>query len=87
LTLGRRVRPLGCGALFSHDNGKTWHAKSEILLAGDGILNGDLGYPSTVQLADGHIVTLLYFASGSQMSKEWGTVSCQAIHYTEEEIT
>ena len=61
-----------------------------MLLAGDGIEGGDLGYPSTVQLADGTIVTALYFASGSEMTgnfmNDWGRVSCQAIHYREDDI-
>jgi BNR repeat-like domain len=89
LTFGRRIRPMGCGALLSHDGGRTWNADREVLLAGDGISNTDLGYPSTVQLDDGHIVTLLYFASGSQMSQQptgWGDVSCQAIHYRDSEL-
>ena len=89
LTFGRRIRPMGCGALLSDDRGRTWNLDREALLAGDGIANTDLGYPSTVQLDDGHIVTLLYFASGSQMSQQptsWGDISCQAIHYQESEL-
>jgi photosystem II stability/assembly factor-like uncharacterized protein len=89
LTFGRRIRPMGCGVLFSDDGGRTWDHDHEVLLAGDGVQNGDLGYPSTVQLADGHLVTVLYYASGSEMSGQWGgwgEVSCQAIHYREEDV-
>ncbi|MCD6521085.1 MAG: exo-alpha-sialidase [Anaerolineae bacterium] len=89
LSFGRRIRPLGCGALLSEDGGRTWRMDREVLLAGDGIENTDVGYPSTVQLADGHIVTVLYYASGSEMSQGWGgwgRVSCQAIHYWERDI-
>ena len=89
LTFGRRIRPMGCGALWSEDGGHTWRADHEVLLAGDGVESADLGYPSTVQLADGHIVTALYYASGSEMSEAWrgwGAVSCQAIHYQESDI-
>jgi len=90
LTFGRRIRPLGCGVLLSDDNGRTWNHDREVLLAGDGIESVDLGYPSTVQLDDGTIVTLLYYASGSQMGSDsisgWGAISCQAIHYREEDI-
>jgi len=90
LTFGRRIRPMGCGLLLSDDGGQTWHTDREVLLAGDGIEGGDLGYPSTVQLADGHLVTLLYYATGSEMTagfeNAWGQVSCQAIHYREEDI-
>ena len=89
LSFGRRIRPFGCGLLLSDDLARTWRHDREVLLAGDGVANADLGYPSTVQLDDGHIVTALYFASGSQMSaghRGWGEVSCQAIHYREEDI-
>jgi len=90
LTFGRRIRPMGCGLLLSDDGGRTWNTDREVLLAGDGIESGDLGYPSTVQLDDGGIVTVLYYASGSEMTagfmNAWGHVSCQAIHYREEDI-
>jgi hypothetical protein len=90
LTFGRRIRPCGCGALMSQDGGLTWDRYREVLLAGDGVLNTDLGYPSTVQLEDGAIVTLLYYASGSGFSPgpsgDWGAVSCQALHYREDDI-
>ena len=89
LTFGRRIRPLGAGLLLSDSNGQTWDTAHEVLLAGDGIMNSDLGYPSTVQLADGHIVTVMYYASGSEMSQQfggWGDISCQAIHYAEKDI-
>ena len=92
MTFGRRVRPMGCGALISEDNGETWNFDREVLLAGDGVEDMDLGYPSTVQLADGQIVTVLYYGSGSDASSEqtrlrgWGKISCQAIHYREEDL-
>ncbi|MHB0938655.1 MAG: sialidase family protein [Armatimonadota bacterium] len=90
LTFGRRIRPMGCGLLLSRDDGNSWDTNREVLLAGDGIESGDLGYPSTVQLEDGHLVTVLYYASGSEMTagflNAWGQVSCQAIHYREEDI-
>jgi len=90
LTFGRRIRPMGCGLLLSDDGGQSWNTDREALLAGDGIESGDLGYPSTVQLDDGGIVTVLYYASGSEMTADfrnaWGQVSCQAIHYREEDI-
>jgi hypothetical protein len=89
LTFGRRIRPMGCGALFSTDGGETWDTEHEVLLAGDGVRNGDLGYPSTVQLADRTIVTALYYASGSEGgidSGGWGDIACQAIRYREEDV-
>ncbi len=91
LTFGRRIRPMGCGALLSDDGGKSWNKAGEVLLAGDGFFNIDLGYPSTVQLDNGDIITVLYYANGSDMHEAgsftgWGYLNCQAIHYTEEDI-
>ena len=89
LTFGRRIRPMGCGVLISRDSGVTWDTEREVLLAGDGVRNGDLGYPSTVQLRDGAIITALYYASGSQAGADWGgwgDISCQAIHYREQDL-
>ncbi len=86
MTFGRRRRPLGCGALTSADGGATWSSDHETLLAGDGIGN-DVGYPSTVQLADTTIVTVVYFARGSAASEPvdgWGETSCQALRYRED---
>jgi hypothetical protein len=85
LTFGRRRRPLGVGALVSDDGGTTWDRDREVMLAGDGIGN-DVGYPSTVQLDDGTLVTACYFARGSAASDPidgWGDVSCQALRYPE----
>jgi hypothetical protein len=85
LTFGRRRRPLGVGALTSLDGGDTWDTHHEVLLAGDGI-GHDVGYPSTVQLDSGALVTLAYFAHGSAASEAsdgWGDTSCQALHYGE----
>lgn len=85
MTFGRRMRPLGAGALTSTDGGETWDSTHEVLLAGDGIGN-DVGYPSTVQLSDTTLVTAMYFARGSAGSdgwNEWGDTSCQALRYPE----
>lgn len=87
LTYGRRIRPFGCGALLSRDGGLSWDRNREAILAGDGAGSSDLGYPSTVQLADGTICTALYFGSGSQASDDegssWGDISCQMLRYRE----
>ncbi|MFP4385443.1 MAG: sialidase family protein [Spirochaetia bacterium] len=88
MTFGRRIRPMGCGALFSDDNGQTWDTEREVLLAGDGGHVHDVGYPSTIQLDDGTIVTLLYYANGSEFTIDgpYTRISCEAIHYREEDI-
>lgn len=53
---GRRKEPFGQRASISKDEGKTW---DEIIL-NDLAPNGDLGYPASVQLDDGSIMTIYY---------------------------
>ena len=57
MTHGHRREPLGNQARVSSDGGRTW--SEPIIVSGDGI-SGDLGYPSTAQLADGTLVTVWY---------------------------
>ena len=60
-TFGRRSpKPTGYGeyACISSDEGRTWDAEHEIFLSAH--TDGDLGYPSTVQLANGDLVTVYY---------------------------
>jgi len=57
MTYGHRRPPFGNQARISTDNGKTWG--EAIILSGDG-KGGDLGYPSTVELADGTLLTVWY---------------------------
>lgn len=57
MTYGHRRAPYGNQARISTDNGRTWG--DEIIISGDG-KGGDLGYPSTVELADGTLLTVWY---------------------------
>lgn len=57
MTYGHRRKPFGNQARLSEDEGATWSEPVE--LSGDGI-GGDLGYPSTVELADGSLLTAWY---------------------------
>lgn len=57
MTYGHRRKPFGNQARISSDNGKTWG--EPVILSGDGI-GGDLGYPSTVELPDGTLLTVWY---------------------------
>ena len=59
LTFGERNAPHGAAAMLSHDEGKTWDPKTRMVLADDAPLF-DCGYPSSVQLPDGRIVTVYY---------------------------
>jgi hypothetical protein len=57
MTYGHRRPPYGNQARVSADEGTTW--SEPLTISGDGI-GGDLGYPSTVQLDDGLLVTVWY---------------------------
>ncbi len=57
MSYGHRREPYGNQARLSTDNGKTWG--EAIIISGDGI-GGDLGYPSSVELDDGSLLTVWY---------------------------
>jgi hypothetical protein len=57
MSYGHRRAPLGNQARVSEDHGRTW--SEPLLLSADGS-SGDLGYPSTVQLTDGSLLTVWY---------------------------
>ena len=57
---GYRREPFGVRATLSHDQGETWDVGREVVLRDDG-LHRDLGYPVSVQLDDGRILTTYYF--------------------------
>jgi len=59
VTYGNRLRPYGVGCVLSRDLGKTWDYEHRLMLAWDS-QNTDCGYPSTVQLDDGTILTMYY---------------------------
>ena len=57
MSYGHRRKPYGNQSRVSEDHGKTW--SEPITISGDGA-GGDLGYPTTVQLDDGSLVTVWY---------------------------
>lgn len=58
ITYGFRDAPYEMRARLSEDNGATW---SDDILISSQAGNHDIGYPRTVQRADGKIVTIYYF--------------------------
>ena len=56
MTYGHRRAPLGNQARVSEDQGRTWSAPVEISTG----TSGDLGYPSTVELPNGTLLTVWY---------------------------
>lgn len=57
MTYGHRRAPLGNQARVSDHSGRTW--SDPIVISGDGA-SGDLGYPSTVELNDGSLLSVWY---------------------------
>ena len=62
MSYGHRRMPLGVQARVSEDQGRTW--SEPVFVARDGT-SSDIGYPSTVQLTDGSLLTLWYELMGS----------------------
>ena len=58
MTYGKRLGAFGEYAVLSFDHGRTWDIEHELCLAP--CLNYDLGYPSTVELPNGDLLTVYY---------------------------
>ena len=69
MAYGWRHDPYGIRARISSDEGQTW--STETILRDDG-RSWDLGYPRTVQRADGNLVTAYYFNNNSQVERYIG---------------
>lgn len=59
VSYGHRRKPFGERACFSYDSGQTWDYAHEVILRDDAP-NSDLGYPASVELEDGSILTVYY---------------------------
>ncbi|MGI6279423.1 MAG: sialidase family protein [Acutalibacteraceae bacterium] len=64
-TYGYRVSPFGIMAMFSTDEGETWDTNHEIY--NNNGVSADIGYPSTVELMDGSLLTVFYCHPRSEM--------------------
>jgi hypothetical protein len=63
---GYRLEPFGQRAMISRDGGRTW--VHDVILRDDGP-DADLGYPSSVELEDGSILTVCYQKLASPREK------------------
>ncbi len=54
---GYRTKPYGIRAMFSVDGGKSWDTDYDLYING---ISDDLGYPATVELEDGTLLTVFY---------------------------
>lgn len=64
--------PGGIRAAFSKDEGETWDMENEVILRND-LLNWDIGYPESMVLADGRILTVYYMNVAGRYSIQ-GTI-------------
>lgn len=72
-TYGYRLAPFGIRVMVSRDLGRTW--ETDLVLC-DGFPTGDLGYPATVELQDGSLLTVFYAPEASNgpvviMQQKW----------------
>ena len=73
------IKPFGIKAMFSRDNGKTWDTDYTIFTSE---VSEDMGYPSTVELPDGSLLTVFY----AKESKDSPAVIMQQKWRFEDEI-
>ena len=62
MSYGHRREPIGNQARISEDHGRNW--SPAMIISGDGT-SSDIGYPSTVELDDGSLLTVWYELMGS----------------------
>ncbi len=72
-TYGRRKQPYGIMLMVSTDNGKTW--KKDIRIY-ENTASDDIGYPTTVELPDGNLITVFYATESEEkpcviMQQKW----------------
>ena len=70
---GYRREPYGVRAAFSDDEGETWDVENEVVLRDDG-LHRDLGYPASIRLEDGRVLTVYYFHGDDGVRYIGGTI-------------
>jgi sialidase-1 len=67
LSYGYRHPPYGIRAVISNDEGLTWDMDNVVVLRNDGA-GYDLGYPRSMQLEDGTILTVYYFTDDEKVT-------------------
>lgn len=78
MTVGYRAGPYGVRGLIGDEKGN-FNWKQHFILVNDGI-GGDCGYPSSVLLKDGRVLTV-YYANGVKKQRQW-RVHCGAVIYS-----
>jgi hypothetical protein len=87
MTFGSRHPPFGVRALLSHDQGRTWDNHHAIVFV-DNCDGTDCGYPTTIGLPDGFLLTVYYRTSSKEPYFEGlgDTWIAAAVKYREEDI-
>lgn len=83
LTYGRRHEPYGIEGLISKDNGKTWKTKLQIDYSAP---CDDCGYPCSILLDSGEIMTVFYAAGQPWFKQTLEGTYAAAVCYSEREI-
>jgi hypothetical protein len=76
-TYGFVLEPFGVGVMFSHDEGETWDIGHRLYL---NKVSNDCGYPTTVELQDGSLLTVFY---GTEEEGAQSTVKGQKWRFEE----
>ena len=84
LTFGHRHPPYGVQGMISRDGGCTWDSKR--LLFCDDRPGTDCGYPSSVRLPNGRIITAYYSAGEHQDSYRVDGAFAKAVIYEESKV-
>ncbi|MBQ8759675.1 MAG: exo-alpha-sialidase [Clostridia bacterium] len=79
-TYGRILEPFGVGVMFSHDEGETWDIGHDLYV---NPVSNDCGYPTTVELRDGSLVTVFY---GTPSEGEQSIIMQQKWRFEDDEI-
>lgn len=83
-THGYRRRPMGVRAVLSEDDSETWDTDNPVILRddggghsphrGEGTGAGDVGYPVSIQLADGEVLTAYYITPADNVTHSAATI-------------
>ncbi len=84
LSYGYRAPPYGARGLISEDYGRTWLRDREIIF-GDDAPNWDCGYPSTIRLNSGKLVTA-YYSTAKRDSYSCEGAKLNVLFYEESEL-
>ena len=74
-----------CRSANDRSGGRSWRKDVEIVFS-DAADNWDCGYPSTIRLADGRLVTAYYTTAGGGDAWSCRGAHCHVLTYREDEL-